>query len=232
MLTLPEEGWMEKRAWQIIAAVILACAIMTVVELAFTPTYFIKSVIKVTIFLGVIVGFSLLNKDRSILATLKVSRLADLRTPLLLGVAAWGVIVGGYFIANACFDLSVFRQALVGAEQINRDNFIAVGCYMALGNSLLEEVFFRGFAGLSLRRWVSGRVACVFGSLMFALYHLSLMDGWFGWSLTSALILGCAAVGVFFYRLDRRGRIYNSWFVHMGANFGLNTAGLIMLGLI
>ena len=149
-----------------------------------------------------------------------------------MGFGVWGTTVAIYFFANACFDLEIFCNALKSAEQINRDNFIAAGCYMSVANSLLEEVFFRGFAGLSLRRFVGGRVACVFGSLFFALYHLSMMDGWFGWPLTLALILGCFAVGVIFYGLDRQGSIYNSWFVHMGANLGLNTIGLMMLGIV
>lgn len=222
---------MKNRGWQIIFGILAACGIMAIVELAFTPTYFIKSMIKAAVFLLVMAGYTLLNRDNYLFETLRIGRLRQLRTPLLLGLSVWGITVATYFLANACFDLNVFQHALANAEQINRHNFIAAGCYMSTVNSLLEELFFRGFAGLALRRFSGGRAACVFGSLLFALYHLSMMDGWFGWPLTLALILGCAAIGCFFYWLDRKGRVYPSWFVHMGANLGLNTVGLLMLGI-
>ena len=88
---------------------------------------------------------------------------------------------------------------------------------LALGIALSGGVAFLVGSGL-----VPGLTQLLLGTPLFYVFQFGPL----------ALILGCGGVGCFFYWLDRKGRVYHSWFVHMGANLGLNTLGLLMLGIV
>ena len=68
---------------------------------------------------------------------------------------------------------------------------------------------------------------------MFAFYHSGVTAGYFNIGIFLLTLVGLVAAGVIFDFLNERsGSIYTSWIVHMFANFGTNTAGFVILGVI
>lgn len=224
--------FIKKKSTQIIFFVFIGCLIMTLVESLIQPTYLYKSVIKIATFVLCIAVYCLLNKDFDIINIFKIKSKKDFLISILLGVIVFAVILGGYSITKNIFDFSNITSNLLGKENISKDNFIYVSIYISIVNSLLEELFFRGFAFIKLRKHISSKFAYIFSAFMFSLYHIFIMSSWFTFGLFILLITALIGVGVFFNFLDRHNVIYNSWIVHMAANLSINTIGMILLGII
>ena len=69
------------------------------------------------------------------------------------------------------FDFSAITGALTDNIGVNAENFIIVSLYISFINSLLEEVFFRGFAFINLKRITGRKFAYFFSAGIFAVYH-------------------------------------------------------------
>lgn len=220
---------MKKQAWTLCAAVALCCAVMALVDGLWQPPYWVKSAIKIILFLLIplllgrylgISPFSCLRPDKKALVT-----------GLGLGTGTAAVILGGYMLLAPWLDLSAIPAALEESAGVTKDNFLYVSLYIALCNSLLEEFFFRGFAFLALKKLASAPFAFCFSAAAFSLYHAAIMKGWFSpllFLLTLAALFVC---GLFFDRLNfRRERIWASWLMHMGANLAINAIGMKLLG--
>ena len=150
---------------------------------------------------------------------------------LCLGMYA--VILGGYLLLKDVFDFSAITGALTGNIGVSRDNFVFVSLYISFVNSLLEEFFFRGFAFLTLMRMTTKRFAYLFSAAAFTLYHVAMMIGWFSISVFAIVLVGLFAGGLIFnYLNEKSGTIYPSWFVHMFANFAINTIGFLLFGIL
>ena len=153
-----------------------------------------------------------------------------LAAPLALGVLVF--LLGGYALLSPWLDLSAIPENLAAKEGITRETFPLAAAYITLCNSLLEEFFFRGFAFLTLYRAGFKRLAYGFSALAFALYHVSITDGWGSPALIVLMVAGLTAAGLLFNWLDREGSVLPSWLVHMGANLGTNGVGFILFGIL
>ena len=99
--------------------------------------------------------------------------------------------------------------------------------------SLLEELFFRGFAFGFLKDKLGKLGACAFSSALFALYHVGMTGGWFNIPMALLMMLGLFVGGCIFSMLnDRLSNIYGSYFVHMSANLAINSIGFILFGMV
>jgi membrane protease YdiL (CAAX protease family) len=108
-----------------------------------------------------------------------------------------------------------------------------VALYISFANSLLEEFFFRGFSFVCLKKSVPRGFAYLFSALMFALYHSGMTTGWFNFGIFALTLVDLMIAGIIFDFLNEKsGNIYTSWVVHMFANFGINTVGFILFGII
>lgn len=221
-----------RRAACVCPLVLLGCAVMTWVEAGLRPVYPIKSALKVLIFLGCVGLYVLLCGDQTPLRALRPPRRRALRTALALAAAVFAVILGGYALLAPWLDLSAVTGNLGAKEGVTAATFPFVALYISLGNSFLEEFFFRGFAFLTLRAAGRPQLAWIFSALAFALYHVAIMDGWFHPALFLLLTAALAAAGLLFNWLDREGSLWPAWLVHMGANLAINTIGLRLFGII
>ncbi|HSP47320.1 MAG TPA: CPBP family intramembrane glutamic endopeptidase [Clostridiaceae bacterium] len=215
--------------------VVLSCLLMAVVDTYLIPGYFLKSTSKILLLAGVPVVYSLWNHDIRLTSVLESRRdgKSNFRTPLILGASVYVLILAVFILISGFVDLEQIKGTLSETLQVNSGNFFFVAAYIAIVNSLLEEFFFRGFAFLKLREWTSYGFSHVFSALAFALYHVAILKGWVSPLLTMAAILGLFGTGIFFNWLnERNGNIYNSYVVHMFANFAINTIGLHMYGII
>lgn len=137
----------------------------------------------------------------------------------------------GYMVLAPWLDLSAIPEKL-RYSGITAQTFPVVAVYIILCNSLLEEIFFRGFAFLTLKRHTSPAFAYLFSGLSFALYHVSIMDGWFHPVWFGLFIAGLAVAGMLFDWLDRKGSIWCGWLVHASANLAINLIGMRMFGIL
>ena len=207
-----------------VTLIALCCAAMLWVDGIWQPGYWIKSGIKIILFLAIPILCSFAFRYTTIRDMLHPSK-QGLKRDLILGCSVYAVIVGAYFLLNGIIDFSPVLDNL--PDGVTKATFPFVALYISFVNSLLEEFFFRGFAFLSL----SGRMrgASLFSAVAFALYHTAMMLGWFPPAVFALALAGLTAGGLIFNWLDQRdGSIYAGWLVHMFANFAINTVGMIL----
>ena len=212
----------------IVAIVLIACLCMGLVDALWQPTYFIKSAVKIGLFLLLPALYGLYDREFRVKSLFTPDK-RGLGLALLLGGAVYSVVVGAYFLFRGIFDFSAITSSVTDAVGVSRDNFLPVAIYISFANSLLEEFFFRGFAFLTLKKVAGRRFAYLFGAGMFAVYHIAMMIGWFALPVVLLALLGLFLGGVIFsYFNERYDNIYLSWLIHMFANFATNTIGFIL----
>ena len=220
------------RTGALVFLVLLVCGLMAWIELVLRPVYPVKSALKLLLFGGTIGLYMLLARDRTPLSVFRRPSRRALLPAAGLAAAVFGVILCGYALLSPWLDLSAITGALGTKEGITAATFPLVALYISLVNSLLEEVFFRGFAFLSLKATCPDPFPWLFSSLLFALYHVAIMGSWFHPVLFFLLTAALAAAGGLFNWLDRRGTIWPAWLVHMAANLAINTIGLRLFDIL
>ncbi|MBO5454238.1 MAG: CPBP family intramembrane metalloprotease [Clostridia bacterium] len=222
----------KKQTLTCVFAVIVACILMAVVDGIWQPVYAVKSAIKIVLFLALPFICGKLSGEQNLTSLFKANS-KGIKFALLLGIPVYILILGGYLLLKDVFDFSSITGALTGNVGINRENFVFVAIYISFINSLLEEFFFRGFAFLTLKKTATRKFAYIFSSIVFALYHVAIMTGWFSVGLYILIIAGLIIAGLIFNFLNEKyDNIYVSWFVHMFANFAINTVGFLLFGII
>ncbi len=211
---------------------ISVCIILAIVDGIIAPNYWIKSLIKLILFIDVPLILLLITKDDTLKKMFKINK-KRLFLALGFGLLVYGVIILGYFLLRNTVDFSNITKQLVSGEGITKNNFIFVALYISVINSFCEEFLFRGFAFMVLNKYVSKGVCYIFSSLLFALYHIAIMTGWFNILFFILIIVLLGIAGAFLNRFDDDvDSIYPSWLIHLFANLGINTIGLILFGII
>lgn len=212
--------------------IVFCCLVMAIVDGIIRPDYAIKSVIKIVLFLLAPVLYSMYDKNLQLKSVLKFKK-KDIKLTVGLAVAVYVVVLAAYFVTKNIFDFSGVTKSLESNIGVTGDRFIWVALYISFINSFLEEFFFRGFAFLTIRRLTRRRFAYVFSALMFTLYHIAMMGGWFSIWVYIIIMVGLFIGGLIFdYLNERNETIYSSWMVHMFANFAINTVGFILFGIL
>ena len=213
----------QKKAYGIMAFAVICCVVMAFIETVIEPAYFVKSAAKAVIFLAlplVIAGAAgirlwdgPLGMDRKSIASL-----------LALGLVIYGVILGGYALTRNIFDYTSLVRALSADQKVDGGSFVWVALYISFCNSFLEEFFFRLVAFLELSKHTAKGTAYAFSSVLFAVYHMAMIGTSFPPLLLALCLIGLAVGGLIFdYVDDRKGTIYNSWVIHMFADFAIMT---------
>lgn len=220
---------MKRSTLFVILTAILCCGVMAFVDGVLMPGYAVKSAIKLVLFLVCPFVLSRFDGDIAVLSLFRAEKKGIVK-PLLLGAGLYALILGAYFLVRNAFDFSAIAGSLSGNAGVTKENFLFVAIYISFVNSLLEEFFFRGFVFTNLKRLYSAKFAHLFSAVVFALYHVAMMIGWFSLPLFLLCMAGLTVGGLIFNRLNEKlGSIYASWFVHMFANFAINTIGFILL---
>lgn len=208
---------------------VLCCLVMAFVDGILHPGYAIKSAIKIALFLLFPLLISKTNPQVIYLQLLRPKK-QGLLAACGLGIALYVLILGGFFLVRPFFDFSNIAGALTTNAGVSKDNFLYVSLYISFANSFLEEFFFRGFVFTNLKR-LSGKItAYVFSAIIFSLYHVSMMVGWFSPLLFLLVLVGLTAGGILFNWLNEKlDTIYGSWLTHMFANFAINTIAFLLL---
>lgn len=218
----------------ILISILIFSLFVCLIDAVIKPNYFVKIPIKIVFFLVLPILFFIFNKnDTSEFKKLFVFKKKGFLTSIGLGIAVFAVIMGGYLLTKDLIDYSNVTKSLTESMGITADNFIYVAFYIAIINSFLEEFFFRGYGFITLEKYSSRKFAYLFSSGVFAVYHIGMLVGMFDIGALLLLLAGLAAGGcIFNYLNELNDNIYSSWFVHMFANFAINTVGLILFGIL
>ena len=215
----------------IMLAGLVGCGTMALVDGLWQPGYWVKSAVKLTLFLLLPLAASALGARETLRALPRIfraNRQALLRSSGL-GVGVFAVILGGYYTLGQLFDLTAITGALTENVGVTGENFLFVAIYISLVNSLLEEFFFRGFLFLGLLDGAPRWLAYSFSAILFALYHIAMMFGWGSPVLILLILAALFAGGLIFNLLNEKSHsIYPSWLVHLCANLAINTIGFIL----
>lgn len=211
----------------LIALVVAACGLMIYVENVIQPVYVVKSCIKVFLFLGSIVAYCILFKQKIAVFHAKGKALLQI---IIIAISVYILILICFFLLRDFMDLNQIRDSLMGKEGINQSNFIFVAVYISLINSFIEELFFRGFAFKHLKALGFQHFSHVFSAAAFSLYHIGIISGWFSLPMFVFIILALFAAGLILNLLCQYAdSVLGSWVIHVSANLAINTIGFMIL---
>ncbi len=220
-----------KKHWVMILAGLVGCGAMALVDGLWQPGYWVKSAVKLALFLALPVAAAALGAREAFRGLPRLFR-PERRAILMsvgLGLGVFAVILGGYFTLGRLFDLTAITGALGENVGVTGGNFLFVAIYISFVNSLLEEFFFRGFLFLGLFDGMPGWFAHCFSAGLFALYHIAMMLGWGSPALLLLILAALFVGGLIFNRLNQQSRcIWPSWLIHLCANLAINTIGFIL----
>ncbi len=214
--------------------VIILSAAMNVVDIFIKPGYFYKSLIKILLFGTAPVIYFIINK-KELYNLKKLFRFdkKSIKVPFVLGLSAYIFIVGGYIFLQKYLDFSQITANLTADVGVTPENFIWVSLYIAFCNSFLEEFFFRGFGFIIFKKYTGRNFAIIFSAFIFAFYHIGMTLGWVNIFLYCLGFAGLVIGGIVFSLSDEKSEsIFPSWIMHIFINFGINTVGFMLFGII
>ena len=225
---------LNRKNMHIILSVLIFSVAVTFIDAFVKPDYFMKIPVKILFFLVLPMVFFFVHKeDFKQFRQMFAFRKGGFLKALLPGLGVYGIILGGYFATRGIFDYSNVTSSLTDGMGITADNFLYVALYISLMNSFLEEFFFRGFGFMTLKKYTGRKFAYIFSSSIFAVYHAGMLWGMFGGAALALIFAGLVVGGcIFSYMNEWTDNIYPSWFVHMFANFAINTVGFILFGIL
>jgi uncharacterized protein len=223
------------RKGYIVIGSLAACIILYVLEQILIVDYTTKTAAKALLFTAAPYIYFKLSKKPNLMDGLNLVKLgkSNYILEMLLGAASFTGVIGMYFMLGGYIDFDTILQELRTKSQINVSNYLFIGAYIILGNSFLEEFFFRGFVFLNLHKQGYKKLAYIYSSVLFGVYHIAMLNTWVSPLLLGLAVLGLTIVGVVFNWLDSRsGSIANSWIVHILADCAVIVIGLKMFDLI
>lgn len=211
----------------------VAIGLMLVLDAVIQPGYGMKSFLKFIFFLFIPLLYDVWVKNDCVRQLFRIKSRKKLLLSIGAGMLIYGIILGAYFLLKSVIDLAAIQQLLLDNVAVHRDNFVLVAIYISFVNSLLEELFFRGFLFMRLRKQVTPKIATSISAFAFAVYHVAMLAGWFHPALFLLAMTGLFVGGLIFNQLAAwSDSIYTSWLAHMMANLAINTVGFIMFGII
>jgi len=209
---------------------VLSVFVMVYIEKVIAPTYAVKSLFKILLFLGAIIIYMLISRD-SLSSVIGLSKVRLPKKLIYLMLGAYIFILAVFFALRGFIDTASIRESLMVKEQLTRENCLFVFAYIMICNSFLEEAFFRGFVfNLINGEDKHTRAAYIISGLLFAVYHIGIVDSWFSPVILALCIVGLAAVGMFLQLVSRKCKtIKASWLIHGCANLAINTIGAILI---
>ena len=112
---------------------------MGIVDAVIQPGYWVKSGIKIGMFLLLPVGYALLDRSCD-LKRLFVPDRRGFLLALLMGIGVYAVILGAYFLFRNVFDFSGLVGSLADSTGVNRNNFLWVALYISFVNSFSKNI--------------------------------------------------------------------------------------------
>jgi uncharacterized protein len=218
----------------IIISSLLACICLYFIEQYLGVSYVVKTFSKIIFFVIIPIIYIKIVKKSNIMEELNLRYLDKNRFKFgfIFGISSFLIVLAAYFIFKGAIDLNGIVSDLQ-EKNITPANFILIGLYVTLGNSLLEEFFFRGFIFLNLYNMKKEKLAYLYSSMLFGLYHIGIFKAWFNIWLILLCLVGLITVGFIFNWLNTKSNNFiNSWLVHIFADSAIILIGLKMFEII
>lgn len=217
----------------IIISSIVVIAILYVVDQHFMVSYNLKIIIKLVLFSVIPLIYIKLSEDNFIKNSFKNhTPVFKMDISKILGIFVVSVLIIGFLIFKNFFDTDTIIYDFKNKYQIVGNQILYYGMYLSFINSLLEELFFRGFIFLGLKNTNKTKLAYFFSSIMFSVYHIANFKNWFNPLVFALCLIGLFIGGLIFAALDdRKNTFFNSWFVHICADLAIVGIGYYMIGI-
>lgn len=210
--------------WIVYSVVVLF--LLYFIDHTLQPGYWIKSLIKLSLF-GLVPIYVLLKEKFKLRSRFNFKQVKQGFYVLCLGIIL--VIIAGYFVLSLFTSLSNIPVLLNQRVQVNLNNYLWISLYIILINSALEEFFFR-FLLIKIFTFKNTLLPHFFSAILFAIYHVAIINQWFEPWLFVLVVLGLTLVGLFFSYLNKeKNGITHSYLIHLSANIGINLVGLILM---
>ena len=194
------------------------------IEQGIEITYIWKTLAKIVLFVGVpflYVRFT--DKNFSILKRVKINQL---KPAFFLGFIVFITILLAFILFKDSIDLATLKRDLETRVGVTASIFPFVALYILLGNSFLEEFFFRVWL---VDLFQKSRWQWFMPSFSFAIYHISIFLPWFEWPILLLAVIGLFIGGLLFQWVNKTSdTIYAGWIIHISADIGVLLIGFYM----
>ena len=209
---------MHKKIYFILLAAIFACFLLYFIERILLVNYETKTISKILLFTLIPILYWKFFSRSSIQFEKKKTFLLS----IVLSVVTFSVIWIGYLLFEPLVDFDSIKAEL----GLTQTEFLLRGIYITLGNSFLEEFFFRGFIFFNMYELGLKKFAFLFSSVLFAVYHIAIFQSWFPLPIMLLVIFSLFVVGlVFNYLCMRVASFKGSWMVHASADLAIILIG-------
>ncbi len=136
------------------------------------------------------------------------------------------LIIGAYLLLQQFIDIASVRDDLLQSG-ITPAVFPFIALYILIGNSVIEEFFFRG---LLPNLFGQSKMRFILPPFFFAIYHIAIFLPWFTLPILLLAVGGLWAGGLIFQLVNEKCRtILPSWIIHMFADLGILFIGVYIL---
>lgn len=136
------------------------------------------------------------------------------------------LIIGAYLLLQQFIDIASVRDDLLQSG-ITPAVFPFTALYILIGNSVIEEFFFRG---LLPNLFGQSKMRFILPPFFFAIYHIAIFLPWFTLPILLLAVGGLWAGGLIFQLVNEKCRtILPSWIIHMFADLGILFIGVYVL---
>ncbi len=218
-----------KKVLNILIYSCIIVVVLYVLEQVLALPYLVKTVIKVPLF----TLFPWLMSRRIIGLSIAYHIPKESRRLMALGMATVVLgILGAYVILGEFIDVKAITGDIGQRMQIGPQVIVIVALYTILVNSFVEEFFFRGFIFLGLSNLGYKKLGYMTSSVLFALYHITIVAAWFSLPMLFLTLMGLVIGGLIFaWFSDRTNSLVGSWLIHMSADAVIIGIGFFGIGL-
>lgn len=203
---------------------LFSITILIWIEQGLEVEYMWKTVAKAILFL--VIPFILFKKAGFPFLKLRKTDKKSMLIATSSGLTITGIIIGTFIILLPYIDIGALLIDLADAG-ITPKVFPFVALYILVGNSILEEFFFRG---LLPNLFEKSRLRLFLPSFFFAIYHIAIFLPWFNPALLILAVTGLWIGGIIFQLANVRSQtILPSWTIHMFADIGVLLVGVYIL---
>lgn len=200
---------------------IVSIFILLWIEQGIGVSYGIKTAAKVLLFL--IIPLMLFRSTKFPFLRFRNADRKSIRLALVLGGFVMGVIIIAFLLLQQLIDIAALRDDLLQSG-ITPTVFPLIALYILIGNSVIEEFFFRGLLPTLLGET---KMRFILPPFFFAIYHIAIFLPWFTLPILLLAVGGLWVGGLIFQLVNEKSRtILPSWTIHMFADVGILLIGI------
>ena len=219
-----------KNVITIAAVSITSCLLYSLMLGSAYNHYFYTSLAKLILFLAIPLVYIMLTKHERFRDFFRIKgNKKYIKISAALGITTFALILLGFAALYGFFDRQMIADGLA-KEGITKATYPYVFVYIVFINAFLEELFFRGFVFAKMFRLGYEKFAYIFSSVLFAVYHIAMMNSWFSPPIFTLCLAGLTAAGLIFCELHKRCEcVTGAAILHVSANMAINLIGAWVL---